>query len=208
MNRKSIRLFIFSFKLNNIVVQGWMSTMRYIIGTVFVDVKDMPPGRKSMHLLARTWTIARTSSMAIKALPGSPTACAQHSSPTHHRYPMLFTQYLSASWALLAPSVPYRIRFRFMLLTLEALHGLAPVCLVELLTGSPHNLPDLSAGQDLLEVPSHILKSCGGRSFACVAPSRWNDVPDDLRSTTSLSVFKTGLKAYLFRDVNGPVVMI
>jgi len=96
--------------------------------------------------------------------------------------------------------VSHRIRFKLALLTFKALHGLAPVYLTELLTPYTPARSLRSAGRNLLEVPSYNLKSYGGRSFACAAPSVWNDLPDELRSTSSLSVFKTGLKTYLFRD--------
>jgi hypothetical protein len=39
----------------------------------------------------------------------------------------------------------------------------------------------------------------GGRSFTFAAPALWNSLPVDLHVVTSLSVFKSKLKTFLFK---------
>ncbi len=96
--------------------------------------------------------------------------------------------------------VTHRIIFKVALLTYKAQHGLAPLYLSELLTPYTPSRSLRSGNKNLLTVPSYKLKSYGGRSFTCVAPMIWNDLPDNLRSATSLTAFKSGLKTYLFQD--------
>ena len=40
----------------------------------------------------------------------------------------------------------------------------------------------------------------GNRSFSSLAPEVWNKLPKDLPNITSIEVFKTNLKAYLFNE--------
>ena len=96
--------------------------------------------------------------------------------------------------------VTHRIIFKVALLTFKAQHGLAPLYLSELLTPYIPSRSLRSSTKNLLTVPSYKLKAYGGRSFTCVAPVIWNDIPENLRGATSLSVFKAGLKTYLFKD--------
>ena len=96
--------------------------------------------------------------------------------------------------------VTHRIIFKVALLTYKAQHGLAPQYLSELLTPYTPSRSLMSGNKNLLTVPSYKLKSYGGRSFTCVASMIWNDLPDNLRSATSLTAFKSGLKTYLFKD--------
>ena len=82
----------------------------------------------------------------------------------------------------------------------KALQGQAPEYLAELIM---HYVPTRalrSQSQHLLTETPYKLKTYGGRSFACVAPRLWNSLPCHLRSATSLSIFQTGLKTFLFND--------
>jgi len=92
------------------------------------------------------------------------------------------------------------VRFKILLLAFKALHGLAPEYLAALLQHYTPGRPLRSGAQNLLVIPNYKLKTFGGRSFACVAPRLWNDLPHELRSADCLSSFKVGLKTFLFRD--------
>ena len=39
----------------------------------------------------------------------------------------------------------------------------------------------------------------GDRSFTCAAPKLWNALPFDIRSASTVSIFKAKLKTHLFR---------
>jgi hypothetical protein len=96
--------------------------------------------------------------------------------------------------------VSHRILFKVGLLTYKALHGLAPVYLTELLKPYSPARSLRSGNQHLLEVPRYALKTYGGRSFSCMAPVVWNNLPLELRSANTVAHFKSGLKTHLFRD--------
>ena len=68
---------------------------------------------------------------------------------------------------------------------------------------SPYNTRASKSGNLLLEIPQFIPsvhKSARhfGYSFAYDAPKIWNDLPDDVRSATSIHIFRKRLKSYLF----------
>lgn len=57
--------------------------------------------------------------------------------------------------------------------------------------------PLRSSGSGLLTVPRVRIKR-GEAAFSFYAPFNWNKLPESLRSATSLSSFKSGLKTLLF----------
>jgi len=44
----------------------------------------------------------------------------------------------------------------------------------------------------------------GARAFGAIAPKVWHDLPDSIRSSSSLSSFKTHLKTHLFNQAFNP----
>ena len=94
--------------------------------------------------------------------------------------------------------VTERIHYKILLLTFKALHGLAPTYLSALLHPYVPSRKLRSSDSGLLAVPRSRLSSMGGRSFSVAAPTLWNSLPSSIRTSPSLSVFKTHLKTYLF----------
>ena len=56
-----------------------------------------------------------------------------------------------------------------------------------------------SSMKGFLSVPPIRLVNYGQRSFSHAAPKLWNELPDTVRYSESLPVFKTRLKTYLFK---------
>ena len=56
-----------------------------------------------------------------------------------------------------------------------------------------------SANQLLLTQPTARLKSYGERAFSVTAPRYWNDLPLFIKECSDLKVFKSFIKAYLFK---------
>ena len=54
-----------------------------------------------------------------------------------------------------------------------------------------------SSVANLLTVPPHKL-TFGSRAFRVAAPTIWNSLPDDIRSSNSLAVFRRRLKTHFF----------
>ena len=74
---------------------------------------------------------------------------------------------------------------------------------------SVYNTRKSQADGVFLEIPHFATSLCKsskhfGLSFAYDAPKIWNDLPDDVRSATSLHSFRRKLKAYLFAQVYPP----
>ena len=95
--------------------------------------------------------------------------------------------------------VQQRITFKVLVFVFKLLHDTdAPQYLATLLT---HHIPTRSLRSSLsykpLVVPRTATKA-GDRAFSTMAPKLWNSLPDDIRISTSVEVFKHKLKTHLF----------
>ncbi len=92
-----------------------------------------------------------------------------------------------------------RINYKIALLTFKAIHGMSPTYISELITEYKPGRVLRSSSAPLLCHP-RIPKTnfYGGRSFAVAAPTVWNNLPADIRASTTLSHFKKTLKTHLF----------
>ncbi len=90
-----------------------------------------------------------------------------------------------------------RINFKVLLITYKCLNGLAPEYLSELL--KPFDTQGMrSTEQGLLLIPRTHLVTYGDRAFSRAAPYLWNQLPRHIRNSSSVNVFKSRLKTYLF----------
>ena len=97
--------------------------------------------------------------------------------------------------------VELRIIFKVNLLTYKCLHKLAPTYLQELLNVyRPNRTLRSSNAAPRLTQKSYCLKNYGYRAFAVHAPELWNKLPSYIRESESVSVFKSRLKTYLFKN--------
>ncbi|KAF7669095.1 hypothetical protein LDENG_00249980, partial [Lucifuga dentata] len=95
--------------------------------------------------------------------------------------------------------VQARADFKVLLLTYNALHGLAPPYLSELLIPyytPAHPFRSLHAG--LLFIPSFNKKSVGFRAFSYHAPYLWNELPLHVKEASSAEILKSKLKTHLY----------
>ena len=92
-----------------------------------------------------------------------------------------------------------RINFKLATLTFKALYLQQPPHLASLLhpylSGSIHTLR--SSNDHLLAIP-RCRTEFGKRAFSSAAPSVWNSIPIEIRSSPSLPSFKRRLKSYFF----------
>ena len=96
--------------------------------------------------------------------------------------------------------VKERIMYKLILMAYKALHGLAPLHIQNLVSVPQVSRSLRSANRLLLSVPSSNLKSYGDRSFTVAAANEWNKLPVTLKASTSVDIFKSGLKTYLFKS--------
>ena len=94
-----------------------------------------------------------------------------------------------------------RVHFKTLILTVKAIHGLAPKYIIELINIKPRSIYILRSNQSLLLDPpkGKMLVTLGERSFSAAAPNLWNSLPTELRDIQLLAIFKCKLKNYLFR---------
>ena len=97
--------------------------------------------------------------------------------------------------------VEFRIKYKILLLTYRALHGLAPTYITELLV--PYTPPRTlrSRTEQLLVVQKYRLKNFGARSFETAA--LWNSLESQIRLQKTLTSFRRLLKTHLFRQALG-----
>ena len=96
--------------------------------------------------------------------------------------------------------ISQRIIYQIVLITYKSLNGSAPHYINNML--KPYtpsaNLRSLSKG--LLTIPSVKLVNYGERSFSYAAPKLWNELPEYIRKSETLPIFKTRLKTHLFKQ--------
>ena len=91
-----------------------------------------------------------------------------------------------------------RSEYKILTITYKALHNMAPEYLSNLI--SLYSAPRALRSQDKLLLKTHKFRNnYGARSFKCMAPKLWNELPFSLRSAPSFHIFKKNLKTHLFR---------
>ena len=96
-------------------------------------------------------------------------------------------------------SSSYRILYKVLVLTFQAVHNLAPMYITDLISVYEPGRQLRSASRSLLTVPRHNLERFGRRGFSLNAPHLWNDLSDNLRLIDSVVLFKQHLKTHLFK---------
>jgi len=119
------------------------------------------------------------------------------------RHMMSHTNFRVAIWYYWR-DIPQRITFKLCLLVFKCLHGLAPRYLAELFVPvadvmERRNLR--SATRGLLNFPRYNMTSYGRRAFSYAGRHAWNSLPEHLRQTTSIQLFKRSLKTFLFGQI-------
>ena len=95
-----------------------------------------------------------------------------------------------------------RIEFKTLTLVYKALHHQGPKYLSDLLTVLPEGSrtrSGTSKGQRLL-VPFVRKNTFAERSFAIQGPRLWNAIPDSIKFSDTINVFKKNLKTYIFKE--------
>ena len=124
------------------------------------------------------------------------------SSIGHFRDVILRTYMKSRKWPIVRPPttpVRDRIIFKVLLISFKALHGQAPQYISELLHEYRPSRTLRSRSRNLLTVPRSYTVTYGDRSFSVAAAKLWNSIPDHIRRSETLAMFKSSLKTYLFR---------
>ena len=94
-----------------------------------------------------------------------------------------------------------RIQYKILLLVYKCVEGTAPTYLQELININAYNRVGLCSCQDdcKLQIPRVNKETFANRSFKVVRTRWWNNLPIDIRRSSSVTTFKKQLKTYLFK---------
>ena len=97
--------------------------------------------------------------------------------------------------------VKLRIKYKILLMTFKAIHGLSPDYIKSLVQVKKKSLYNLRSNDEVLLAPPTFKssKTTGDRAFQVAAPFEWNKLPKSLRLENDLKSFKTKLKTFLFQ---------
>ncbi len=87
---------------------------------------------------------------------------------------------------------------KILLLAYKALNYLTPAYLTNLLSRYNPTCSLKLQNSGLLVVHRVTKSTKGGRTFSYLAPKLWNSLPDNVRGSDTLSLFKSRLKTHLF----------
>ena len=93
-----------------------------------------------------------------------------------------------------------RIKFKILLTVYKSLNGLAPDYLSALIDVRRPTRSLRSSDKLLLNVPKINTVTYGQPAFSYVAATLWNSIPDNIRNSVTVEIFKTRLKTFLFKE--------
>ena len=95
--------------------------------------------------------------------------------------------------------VKLRLRFKTCTIVYKCLNGYAPSYLSDLVV-KKQSLQSLRVFEDatLLHVPRLDKQNYRNKRFEIMAPREWNMIPQDIRQSETLDIFKRKLKTFLF----------
>jgi len=101
--------------------------------------------------------------------------------------------------------VPERVIFKLCMTVYKCLHGLAPKYIADLCVPvadvvGRRQLRSISRG--LLNFPRYNMSNYGRRAFCFAGPDVWNSLPEHIRQSASIAVFKRSLKTFLFQQIS------
>lgn len=95
---------------------------------------------------------------------------------------------------------PERVVFKLAVLVYRAIHGTAPAYLSTFTTAAAASRRSglRSSSSSRLLVPRFKCSTIGARSFPVAGATVWNNLPADITSSPSLTIFRHRLKTHLF----------
>ena len=91
-----------------------------------------------------------------------------------------------------------RIQFKILLLTVKATIGQAPQHMQDMIKFRQCNVITRSTNSRALCTPKISTKTYGGRTFKFASSHLWNNLPLNVKCSTSIHQFRTSLKTHLF----------
>ena len=88
--------------------------------------------------------------------------------------------------------IGYRIKFKVLLLVYKCLNGMGPDYLCSMFKFANFN-------HFIYLIEPRVMSHYGERCFQRVGPKLWNELPLEIKSSTTIDSFKACLKTYLFK---------
>ena len=95
--------------------------------------------------------------------------------------------------------IKYRIEFKVLTMVFKSLHDEAPTYISDLLELKKSNYSLRSANGINLQEQRSKLKYYGDRAFSVCAPRLWNMLPNNVKTSPNLDIFKKNLKTYFLK---------
>ena len=112
-----------------------------------------------------------------------------HTKKYEHIVPVL----ISLHWL----PVKARIEYKILLITYKIITDCCPLYLKNLVC----SIYDLrSTSSNLLRQPRSNTKHYSDRAFSYAAPRLWNSLPDHVRNSQTIEIFKKQIKSHLFKQ--------
>ena len=96
--------------------------------------------------------------------------------------------------------VRFRIMFKILLMVYKCLHDMAPPYLANVIKPRKTSRSLRSTTMEYLEEQRSRLVTYGDRSFSVAGPKLWNNLPLQIRKSSSIQSFKKELKSHLFKN--------
>ena len=96
--------------------------------------------------------------------------------------------------------VEKRLLYKVLLYTYKALHGLSPSYVCDLIVPYKPTRSLRSENKSMLHVPKTRTVGYGDRSFSKSSPVLWNELPETIKCSGSIEIFKRRLKTHLFKQ--------
>ena len=93
--------------------------------------------------------------------------------------------------------VEKRLLYKVLLYTYKALHGLSPSYVCDLIVPYKPTRSLRSEKKSMLHVPKTRTVGYGDRSFSKSSPVLWNELPETIKCSGSIEIFKRRLKTHL-----------
>ena len=99
--------------------------------------------------------------------------------------------------------IAQRIEFKILLLVYKCLHNLAPSYLSALIVPVSSQRALRSSSKNLLTVQKSRTIRYGDGAFCNAGPQLWNKLPENVKDSASVDIFKSKLKTCLFNKAYG-----
>ena len=96
--------------------------------------------------------------------------------------------------------VKFQIQYKLAVFAFQHFDGTLPLYLSSILHAYQPARSLHTSSEKLLKTPQVNLKSAGECSFRYAASAVWNSLPNSIRNTPTLAVFKRQLKTHVFRQ--------